>query len=508
MKKIFNIYTSALICLTMLSSCEKFLDVNQNPNAPGQTTISLNAKFPAALVATVNQEQGQINQIGAFWGGYWGTTNEAVNSFIDLKSYNGPAIRHQRDGIPVWETAYNNLYYFEMIKREALSEQAFSYSGAAKIMQGWLFLRLVDFYNNIPFDEALLGFEIATPKYEPGQTVYEKAIHLITDGMNDIKNHKDAPGTPKMGNDDLLFRGATLQWYKLANTIKLRALIRQSETGQTGFIQSELAKIEAEGSGFLKAGDNALLQPGYLNTAGKMNPFWESYYKNVQGRATANHLAIRPTSYLINKYSSLNDPRLALLYVAVGGQYKGVLFGNPQASDPAYNQANTSALKGPAENGNQPAALFKSLVQPSVLMTAAESLFLQAEAAQRGWLSGSAQAFYEEAIRESFKYMEVPASAFTAYNAQETVSFNAAPNKIARIIEQKWLALNSISSVEAWNDFRRLGLPEIPNSLDAPSPNSRPLRLMYPETERMTNNIEASKQGSDELTSSAVWWDK
>ena len=143
MNRIAKIFTLGLITVTGFSSCEKFLDVNTNPNAPGKETISLSAKFPAALVATVNQEQGQINQIGAFWGGYWGTTNQAVNSFVDLKSYNGLAIMHQRDGIPVWETAYNNLYYLELIKREALDEKALFHAGAAKIMQGWVFFRLV-----------------------------------------------------------------------------------------------------------------------------------------------------------------------------------------------------------------------------------------------------------------------------------------------------------------------------------------------------------------------------
>ena len=104
--------------------------------------------------------------------------------------------------------------------------------------------------------------------------------------------------------------------------------------------------------------------------------------------------------------------------------------------------------------------------------------------------------------------MEVAASAFTGYNLQIEVSFDAATDKINRIIEQKWLALNSINSIEAWSEYRRTGWPAIPNSLEAPTPSSRPLRLMYPETERMTNNGNASAQGSDDMLNSPVWWDK
>jgi hypothetical protein len=223
----------------------------------------------------------------------------------------------------------------------------------------------------------------------------------------------------------------------------------------------------------------------------------------VQGVATANYIDIRPTSFVLQQYQLRNDPRIEQLYVAVNGQYNGVLFGNPNAES-KYNRNATSAFKGPQENTSRAAGLFKSATQASVLLGSFESLFLQAEAAQRGWLSQSAKSLYEQAISESFVYFGVSTTQLSAYLAQSNVAFN---ETITRIIEQKWLAINSISSIEAWNDFRRLGVPAIPNSLDAASPNDRPLRFMYPETERQTNNTEASKQGSDDMISARVWWD-
>ncbi|WP_262892740.1 SusD/RagB family nutrient-binding outer membrane lipoprotein [Hymenobacter qilianensis] len=141
-----------------------------------------------------------------------------------------------------------------------------------------------------------------------------------------------------------------------------------------------------------------------------------------------------------------------------------------------------------------------------------ESLFLQAEAAERGWLAtATARSLYEAAIRESFLYLEVPAAAaaVATYLAQPTVRYDQAPNKLERLITQKWLALNSISSIEAWNDYRRLGFPAaLPNSPQAPSPTARPLRLLYPETERTTNGPEVGKQGSLDGLTDKVWWDQ
>lgn len=486
----------------LFSSCDGFLDVNDNPNAPVSENLALSAKLPAALVATVNQESGQLNQLGALWGGYWGTTSEGINMFFNQKTYNGAGLRDVRDGYPVWETSYTNLLYYQLIKEQAEEEGALFYQGAAKIMQGWHFLRLVDIYNNVPFEEALQGTEFSTPAYEPGQSVYEKSINLITEGIQDIKN---APSGTEAGSDDVMFKGNKTLWAKFGNTVKLRALIRQSETNNEAYIRSEISKIEAEGSGFLGAGENAFVQPGYLNTASKLNPFWESYYRNVEGAVTGNYQDIRPTVFLIEALEERNDPRLAQLLVDVDGEYHGVLFGDPVVNHSLYGRAVTSAFKGPVENNGQPAALFKSSTQPSVMMGAYESLFLQAEAAQRGWISASAEELYHAAIRESFVYMDADLEALPAYLEQASVKFD---NTVERIIEQKWLALIGTSSIEAWNDYRRTGLPEIPNSLQAPTATARPLRMMYPETERMTNNEEASKQGNDQITEAKVWWDQ
>ena len=370
-------------------------------------------------------------------------------------------------------------------------------------MQGWHFLRLVDIYNNIPFDDALQGTKFPTPRYETGQAVYQKSINLITEGINEVKA---AAADVTIARADIIFNGAKPLWAKFGNTIKLRALIRQSEKNNQAYITAEIQKIVAEGSGYLEINQHVTLKPGYENTAGKINPFWETYYRNVQGATTAAYDNLRPTSFLIDQYKQRNDPRLAKIYQAVAGDYKGVLFGNPNAAL-EYNRTATSALRGPLENGNAPAGLLKSALQPLVLMGAFESLFLQAEAAQRGWITGNAKLLYEQGIQSSFAYTDVPASAFSTYNAQQAVNFDQAANKIDLIISQKWLSMNGTNGIEAWSDYRRLGLPAIPNSLQAPSADARPLRLMYPESERQTNNAEASKQGGDQVTVDKVWWD-
>src|SRR5690606_41070305 len=127
--------------------------------------------------------------------------------------------------------------------------------------------RLVDFYNNIPFDQAAQGNTHLNPAYESGEVVYQKAVDLISGGMADLK----ASTTTEIENTgDLLFAGKTSMWLKFANTVKLRALIRQSEKSNQAYIASQIQAIVQEGSGFLEIGEDAMINPGYLNSAGKM----------------------------------------------------------------------------------------------------------------------------------------------------------------------------------------------------------------------------------------------
>ena len=151
MKKVIKIAVLGMFVM-IISSCEKFLDVNENPNSPVTENLALSAKLPAALVSTVNQESIQLNSLGAQWGGYWGTTSEGANLFFKEKTYNGVSLRSSRDGIPVWENSYNYLLYYQLIREQAQKEAAPFYLGIAKIMQAWHFMRLVDVYNNVPFE--------------------------------------------------------------------------------------------------------------------------------------------------------------------------------------------------------------------------------------------------------------------------------------------------------------------------------------------------------------------
>lgn len=503
--KINTSYFAIIVIALLTVSCEKYLDINKDPNNPVEEYIYVEQRLPAAIYHTALQEVTQLNQLGSFWGGYWGTSTEGSNTYKKEQLYNGPAIMAKRDGIPIWENGYTYLNYYELLRIDAEGEGAPAYKAIAMVMQAWHYMRLVDTYGDIPFTQALQGQKYPRPVYDNGADVYKSSIDMLSTAV-ELLGRSPLPSEKRPGKDDILFNGDLSKWIKFANTIKLRALMRGSEVNTSSYIQSEISKILTAASVTTTASvfltETAQVQPGFNAT--NLNPFWSTYYRNSSNKTTNGYIHIRPTQFAIDSYKLLSDPRLSRLYAKTkSGEYKGVIFGY-EGSDAEYNKDNTSPLLGPSENGGKAAAILKSQTQPIILLSAAESWFLLAEAAHRGWISGDAAEYYRNGISASMQQMEVPSSERDTYLSRPDVVYN---NTLERIILQKWLALNSISGFEAWSDYRRVGLPEIPNTPGA-SPDERPRRLLYPETEVQTNIAEVTKRDVSDITTARVWWDK
>ena len=129
---------------------------------------------------------------------------------------------------------------------------------------------------------------------------------------------------------------------------------------------------------------------------------------------------------------------------------------------------------------------------PIALLTYSEVLFLEAEAAQRGWIGGSADSLYTAAIRASMKQYGISDSASNAYLSDTVrVRYNAATG-LTQIAYQKWVSM-FMQGMEAWTEVRRTQVPTL-----VPGPNAVlpkiPERLPYADNELVLNkaNVDAA----------------
>ncbi|MGB5554052.1 MAG: SusD/RagB family nutrient-binding outer membrane lipoprotein, partial [Flavobacteriaceae bacterium] len=139
------------------------------------------------------------------------------------------------------------------------------------------------------------------------------------------------------------------------------------------------------------------------------------------------------------------------------------------------------------------------------LISAAEVNFIIAEAATNGWASGSAEQYYNEAIKQSFSAWGVE----DGYD--DYIAGTAAYGGYEDIITQKWIASWSSAS-EAWFDYRRTGLPALQTGA-ASKRAALPLRFYYHinEIDNNSNSAEAIERleptqfKGDDVSNNSAW---
>jgi hypothetical protein len=489
----------------MLVSCKKeFFDINKNPNSPTTSSITPELLLPRALHLTAARMSVSMDYT-AHWTGYWarggnyGPTNPQEDYAITNDYQAGQ-----------WSGWYDLLFDIDQMEKKSIDSSQPFYTGIAKVLKSIGFMYLVDQYNNVPYSKA---FDLAgniLPSYDKGEDIYADLINQLDEAVNLFKgiNAANLADNRGISTADIVYKGNAGNWIKFANTQRLKLIIRQSQvSGFNG--ASEVAKIVGNGGGFIGAGETANVQPSYVVDNGKQNPFWNAY-KTLYTGAVADDYN-RANNYVLSKLKNNNDIRYQYFFSKAstplnGNDYYGYNFGEILPSSDPYKSINSSNVAGPG--------LAKSASQPQWFFTSVESLFLQAEATQRGWLTGNAKTAYENAIKESFVYLGVTNATTEANNyitsGLPIVDWDSSSDKINLIAMQQYLALTGINNFEAYNNYRRLGVPsDLPLSL-APGRSGRgiPKRLLYPTAEYNYNAATVKAEGTIDAQTSTVFWDK
>lgn len=503
MKKAVLYFVVAAMVVFTASSCKKsFLDINENPNSPTDASITADLILPRALHATAARVATGFNY-SAHWLGYWSRSGTYGPNTED-ESYNITTTFQAGQ----WSGWYNILYDLDIMEKKAAAADQTFYVGIAKALKSIGFMYMVDQYDNVPYSTA---FDLAgniQPAYDKGADIYADLLLQLDEAAKLIKD-ADVAANPRLGVADIMFEGDADMWRKFINTLRLRLILRQSQV--TGFNASaEIAKITADGSGFLGSGETAEVQPGYAVDNGKQNPFWDNFELTYTGDVADQYN--RANNFVLNSYRNNNDIRYQYFFDEAASPinnqlYYGYNYGEViPNSDP--KAANSSGVGGPG--------LARSATQPQWVLTSVESMFLQAEAIQRGWLTDGvppAKEAYEAAVTESFKWLGVDDAETEAadYLAQSgtLMNWDAAPDKIKLIATQQYLALTGIANFEAYANYRRLGVPAVPLSL-SPSrgTNVIPLRLRYPQNEYNYNASNVGKENNPNPQTAGVFWDK
>lgn len=524
-------YLSSIIltaCLLAATSCKKYLDINENPNQA--TTSTPQYVLPNALAVTASLVAVTYHDFGAFTAGYQVNAG-GFGGWGSSFTYNYTT----SENTGMWTGTYGNLrdYNYILTSTAGKADQVY-YNAMARIMRAFSFQMLVDEYGDIPYTDALKGAESLTPKYDKADAIYQDLVAQLNKAIADI-NGANANVQLPSGTADIMFKGDMTLWKQFANTLKLRILLRASNSSITAFVTSALGSF-VTADGFLTT--DAIVNPGYLVTSGKQNPFWNTYHSTADGAQSSTGRSRIPSTFILQFYNGnkLADPKRASLVYAAGTSVPNNQLGN-ETTAPVAPSGRPAWYIGPATYAaatNQLGVL-KGRTMGQPILLAAESYFLLAEAAFRGYtLSGTAADNFKAGITASFTYLQKDFSG-TLGSGVTTATINAdvaayqtanstgtyAPlanytvgRELEGIITQKYIALNFIHGFEAWNEYRRTGFPVSTGTTAANSfastisqstrPDRLPVRVAYPSSE-YTYNPNNAPSGVSVFTSRIFW---
>ncbi len=520
MKTIKYIKHIVFVCLFIgIGGCdEDFVEVNTNPYA-------VNEVDPALLFAGA-----QRSHLGT-----WSAEHTIVQHFVN--PYNQGAtlgfnFNEDIDGVcnPKWNNSYpsviRNLEQALILLGE--DSNRVNLVSMIRIWKAQVFMGVVDTYGDVPYFEAgqAVNNTLYFPTYDDDEAIYDDLYNEITSALAALN-----PGGDFVPDD--LFYGSNSEqptnnasgqvgkWRKLGNSLLLRLGMRYSKSNPS---KAESIVSEAVAGGVMASNaDNA-----YVKYDG--NAYVQNDNNGLRNFSFFNYA----TEPLVDQLKNTNDPR---------GQYMIATYDDPGSvandTDPDTDLANQFGVPiGVSDlelsdtslgyRGTRGAGLDYSQINvfavaspaaPDFYVTYAQTALLMAEAAQRGWISGDPQAFYEDGVRADLQnYALYPnTTPFTnaeinAYLAEPEVAYDAG-NALELINTQYWL-VNFRNGTEAFANFRRSGFPALSrndfnDNLLANGGDGFAHRMSYPDREGSANadsyTAAAAAIGGDNLVSRVFW---
>lgn len=459
--------------------------------------------------------------------------------------------------------AVGNINNFLELTRKGGDFENEKMYAVGKIIKGLYFQMYTDIFGMIPYSQAG-NASIALPKFDTQKEIYKGVIDELEEAMTIIGDSRTTGvGVNDLADNDVYYKGDLTKWKKLANTLKLRMAVRALGAPDADFAEAEIKEALA-GSLLTEAADNCLLEKDV-----EISQWTSACYGDVwQNFGDAAGWSI--SRDLIDVLKNNNDPRLSkYAKPAKGGTAKLVLPKEPavaalhpdrinfltsilDAAGAVYTKtvkADTTIIKM-EENATyvgqpvrvnaetKPYMIFDFFSTPAdviirkkgkgnsiraeLVMSTAESYFLQAEAAVRGLGSGNAQQLFNEGIKQAMLLWGVAEAEATTYihNADAAKLQGSTEEKLGKIAMQRWIAAYT-DGFEAWAIVRKYGYTRF-TALAQGVTDARfyamgdingkyPTRMRYGSEAVNTNganlNAALSIQGADEL-GTPLWWAK
>lgn len=461
-------YLFVLMLVAGLTSCEKFLDVNDNPNSP--TTAPLNGLLGGVTYSTGMNVYNAGNLV-SYYTQYLASSNP--NSASDVYD--------DVDGSGTWTSIYDNMTDLYDMDKMAGEIGATDFQAVSKIMMAIHLSMLNDIWGDAPYSSAFT-LDNPTPPYDDAQSLYNNALSLLDEGISLLQTGTSTVQlSPTL---DLIHGGNKEAWVRTGYAIKARLLNQVSKRPE----YNPTAVLQALGNAY-----TASTQDAELKTFNIRNP-WAQVAVNNAGLLLNGWLSKHYVDAMNGETFGVFDPRLPLITnLTVFGDYRGTRNGSGRVGDGTSNEESVLTTDG----------VYSSTNSPLFIANYFEMKFIEAEVTL-ATDPGRAYDAYLEGIRAHMNKLGVPAAERDAYLEDPAVAVGSGALTLQRIMDEKYKAMFLHPST--WTDARRFDY----QYTDFQMPVGAVLptfirRIDYPSVEKTRNAVNVPEiSGLDQK----LWWDQ
>jgi hypothetical protein len=494
--------------------------------------------------------------VGYFPGDAVGLNNRADNSYPVYTGWSGGQLRNIMFN-KTYVDFYKNIPFMTLLYNGMNAEDQKNYMiyfSCINIVKAYMFQRLTDIYDDVPFTEAGGALQNKfLAKYDTQQSIYYALLDTLKAVSSRLHGYVLNNSLPHQNFKiyDLLNEGNVLKWEKFANSLRLRMAIRLSVIDPTkskeiindiisnnlplvseeedliGMVEKDLGKVmeyywpRAFAEVFYNCHAPYFVVRDVFNytdttSAGRVDPrLYVMFQPTVQGK----YIGIKPwgpeqTAQVSELYSSdsalFNDVILPWNYdehlEPYFSMYNKVTYVNYNAKYPAFSSTETHLLLAEAAirfsdiaGSIDPVNEYKTAISQSI------NWYYQRNNSNIYSLTSSPA--IPNNIMEGSKYTKPAQTVIDSFLTFKSGYFSglSSTDKVKEIFYQKFTHFNILNLWEIWSEARRLE-----KDYGLLVPKSKCViwmeRFNYPENEPATNPDNYSKVAAQDNITTPVWW--
>ncbi len=534
MKNLYKLLGSALLILIFAAGCDTdaLHDMNINPNAVN--TIDVNYFLTAAELSASNN--GLRDDRYTDWRTNIGMCAHAIQHLASTSTGTiSVGDKYLENDVEPSNAPWDHFFMgdgrvtAEIIKQTGPGGYAEGHNintrHAARILRVLCFHRLTDWYGSIPYFQANQGIEgIFQPEYDKQKAIYTDLLKELDEACAGLSTSNLDEGFKAA---DYYFKGDIAKWKKFGYSLMLRLAMRISNVDKT---MAGTYVTKAVAGGVMSSNDDNVIATMALGPSEwtNQNGISRGFYPGDGGQWSSSFLSKTLVDKLMgpNKTSTADDdPRLMIFtggiiqWTATSVVYNQTdplkQRGLPNGLDGAMLDAMEGGPTTPYEKFSAVNPLMMQDDEPYMIMHAAESEFLLAEALKSGigtGITGSVKSHYDNGVKLALQMYTIYDPSFAVSDARVNQYLADYPFDDARALEmigtQMWLS-KWMNWWDAWSDWRRTGFPVLtPTNYPGNGTNGQiPTKLTIPAYEATGNpNYKTGATQPDRLVGK-VWWD-